>query len=89
LIAGAYVAPESWWVKTLIERPIRPGRPPIDDQLRPEFWDQENEEEVWILEGLMGCPGDPDFDAAVREQHNARRRFLYRQKKKKKKRAAL
>jgi hypothetical protein len=70
-IAGAYCAPEAWWVKLLTERPIRPGRPLLDD-----FPGWELPQEC-----LIGVLGDPELEARERELTNARRRWRYHQKR--------
>ena len=80
MLAGAYVAPQAWWVELLCSEPIRPGRPRTKSD--KDLWgalDPENE--FWVWECMIGCPGDPEYDAAVHAQQLARRRFLYRQKK--------
>jgi hypothetical protein len=82
VIAGADVAPLAWWEELLCSEPIRRVRPRFQvDAL-------EDEDGPWNWECMIGVPGDPEYDAAVREQELARRRFLYRQKQRRERAAA-
>jgi hypothetical protein len=81
-IAGSYVAPLSWWVELLTAEPIRRGRPRL-------AFEASVDDEIWHWECMIGCPGDPEYDAAVREQQLARRRYLYRQRDRAAARAAV